>query len=184
MNTNQLRQIIKEELNIVLAEAKKDKKGLSFALAANLEKYGQPQTPKGAKSTHFTKSQEKHVKKTAEKLKKSIKEDIGNYMFFQNLKTIKAAVEEMLKLDEKMVDSILSQGHDWAEDHIATSKDDIEEVKNFLMAKKTVITPGMTDSNIEEKAKFTKKFDNNPALKGKQKGLPDQLQKAIIKKSK
>ena len=184
MNTNQLRQIIKEELNVVLAEAKKDKKGLSFALAANLEKYGQPQTPKGAKSTHFTKSQEKHVKKTAEKLKKSIKEDVGNYMFFQNLKTIKAAVEEMLKLDEKMVDSILSQGHDWAEDHIATSKDDIEEVKNFLMAKKTVITPGMTDSNIKEKAKFTKKFDNDSALKGKQKGLPDQLQKAIIKKSK
>ena len=90
----------------------------------------------------------------------------------------------MLKLDEKMVDSILSQGHDWAEDHIATSKDDIEEVKNFLMAKKTVITPGMTDNNIEEKAKFTKEFDNNPALKGKQKDLPDQLQKAIIKKSK
>ena len=52
------------------------------------------------------------------------------------------------------------------------------------MAKKTVITPGMTDSNIEEKAKFTKKFDNDSALKGKQKGLPDQLQKAIIKKSK
>jgi len=184
MNTNQLRRIIKEELNVVLNEAKKDKKGLSFALAANLEKYGKPQTPKGAKSTHFTKDQEKHVKKTAEKLKKSIKEDIGNYMFFQNLKTIKAAVEEMLKLDEKMVDSILAQGHDWAEDHVATSKDDIEEVKNFLMSKKAVVTPGMANSNIEEKVKFTKKYNDDPALKGKQKGLPDQLQKAIIKKSK
>jgi hypothetical protein len=111
-------------------------------------------------------------------------QESNNYMFFQNLKTIKAAVEEMLKLDEKMVDSILAQGHDWAEDHVATSKDDIEEVKNFLMSKKAVITPSMTNSNIEEKAKFTKKYNDNPVLKGKQKGLPDQLQKAIIKKSK
>ena len=31
-----------------------------------------------------------------------------------------------------MVDMILSNGHDWASDHIATSKDDIEEVYNFL----------------------------------------------------
>jgi hypothetical protein len=30
-----------------------------------------------------------------------------------------------------MVDMILSDGHDWANDHIATSKDDVEEVKNF-----------------------------------------------------
>jgi hypothetical protein len=52
------------------------------------------------------------------------------------------------------------------------------------MSKKAVITPSMTNSNIEEKVKFTKKYNDNPALKGKQKGLPDQLQKAIIKKSK
>ena len=33
-------------------------------------------------------------------------------------------------------DGILASGHDWAEDHIATSKDDVEEVYNFLMTKK------------------------------------------------
>lgn len=132
MKQSQLRQIIREE---ILAEAKKDKTGLSFALAANLEKYGKPQTPKGAKPTHFTKGEEKSVKKTAEKLKKYIKEDIEHYMFFENLKIIKAAVDEMLQMDEAMVDQILSNGHDWAEDHIATSKDDVEEVYNFLKTK-------------------------------------------------
>jgi len=133
MKLSELRQIIKEEL---ISEAKKSKEGLPFALAANIEKYGKPQTPKGAKPVDFTKKQEKSVKKTAEKLKKSMKEDVGNYMFFQNLKTIKQMVDEMLKLDEKMVDGILASGHDWAEDHIATSKDDVEEVYNFLMTKK------------------------------------------------
>ena len=95
-----LKQLIKEEL---LAEAKKDKSGLPFALAANIEKYGKPQTPKGAKPVDFTKKQEKRVKKTAEKLKKSMNEDLNNYMFFQNLKTIKQMVDELLELDEKMV---------------------------------------------------------------------------------
>jgi hypothetical protein len=143
MKKSELLQLIKEE---ILAEAKKkDKSGLPFALAANLEKYGKPQTPKGAKPVDFTKKQEKSVKKTAEKLKKSIKEDLGNYMFFQNLKTIKQMVDDLLKLDEKMVDGILASGHDWANDHIATSKDDVEEVHNFLMNKKVAMPVGMNE---------------------------------------
>ena len=55
-----------------------------------------------------------------------------NYMFFQNLKTIRDAADAILNMNESMVDMILSNGHDWASDHIATSKDDIEEVYNFL----------------------------------------------------
>jgi hypothetical protein len=55
-----------------------------------------------------------------------------NYMFFGNLKTIKRLVDEMLEMDEAKVDAILSDGHNWALDHMATSKDDIEEVFNFL----------------------------------------------------
>jgi hypothetical protein len=133
MKLSKLKQIIKEE---ILVEAKKNKTGLSFALAANLEKYGKPQTPKNTKPVNFTKKQEKQVKKTAEKLKKSIKEEKDNYMFFQNLKTIKQAVDEMLAMDSNTVDMILSNGHDWANDHIATSKDDVEEVYNFLSNKK------------------------------------------------
>ena len=156
MKLSDLKQLIKEEL---LAEAKKDKSGLPFALAANIEKYGKPQTPKGAKPTHFTKGEEKRVKKTAEKLKKSMNEDLGNYMFFQNLKTIKQMVDELLELDEKMVDGILASGHDWAEDHIATSKDDIEEVHNFLMTKEVVEPVGMDeaktpDLKIGDKVKY------------------------------
>ena len=37
---------------------------------------------------------------------------------------------------------------------------------------------------LDEETEFSKEYDNNPALKGKQKELPDALQKAIIKKEK
>ncbi len=58
--------------------------------------------------------------------------EMQNYMFFQNLNTIKNAIEEMMELDHSKVDAILTDGHGWALDHIATSVDDIEEVYHFL----------------------------------------------------
>ena len=57
----------------------------------------------------------------------------SNYMFFGNLKTIKKYVDALLQLDPSQVQEILSDGHDWAADHVATSKDDIQEVGDFLM---------------------------------------------------
>jgi hypothetical protein len=58
--------------------------------------------------------------------------EMQNYMFFQNLHTIKNAIEELIELDPSKVDAILADGHGWALDHIATSVDDIEEVYHFL----------------------------------------------------
>lgn len=56
-----------------------------------------------------------------------------NYMFFGNLETIKMAIDKLLQMDPDKVDSILKDGHNWAADHIATSKDDIQEVADFLI---------------------------------------------------
>lgn len=56
-----------------------------------------------------------------------------NYMFFGNLETIHRLVGLMLEMEPSKVDHILKNGHNWAVDHIATSKDDIEEVANFLI---------------------------------------------------
>lgn len=70
-----------------------------------------------------------------EEISKTLSENKDNYMFFQNLKTIKGAVDEMLTYNPELVDAFLSDGHDWANDHIATSKDDIEEVFNFIKSK-------------------------------------------------
>jgi len=75
--------------------------------------------------------------------------DLKNYMFFQNLKTIKRHVDELLSMDEKMVDAVLSDGHDWASDHISTSTDDIMEVHHFLINKRDY--PEQKESNAENK---------------------------------
>jgi hypothetical protein len=58
--------------------------------------------------------------------------ELNNYMFFQNLHTLKNAVDELLELDPREVDQILTNGHGWALDHIATSVDDVEEVYHFM----------------------------------------------------
>lgn len=102
-----------------------------------------------------------------------LKEEKHNYMFFQNLKTIQTIVNDLLSMDEDHIDEIISNGHEWASDHVSTSKDDLEEVFNFLKSEM-----------IHEKLNFTPKYDDNPKLKGKQSKLPDSLQKSIIKKSK
>ena len=59
-------------------------------------------------------------------------EELSEYMFFGNLETIKSRVDEILAMDPIKVEEILRDGHAWAVDHISTSKDDIEEVSNFL----------------------------------------------------
>ena len=55
-----------------------------------------------------------------------------NYMFFQNLMTIKDAIDDLMQMDREKVDMILTNGHAWATDHLATSVDDVEEVYHFL----------------------------------------------------
>lgn len=60
------------------------------------------------------------------------KSEPKHYMFFSNLKVIKEKVEAMLAMDASQVDAMLDDGHDWASDHISTSKDDVEEVYNWL----------------------------------------------------
>ena len=54
------------------------------------------------------------------------------YMFFQNLASIKHYIEEIMKMNPDEVDNLLKTGHDWASDHIATSKDDIQEVADWI----------------------------------------------------
>lgn len=63
-------------------------------------------------------------------------EDAGmetkNYMFFSNLHAIKEKVDKILSMDKNLIDKMIEDGHDWASEHIATSKDDVEEVYNWI----------------------------------------------------
>jgi hypothetical protein len=57
----------------------------------------------------------------------------GNYMFFSNLEQIKRQCDLLLKLDQNMVNEILDNGHDWADDHISSAKENVDQVFDFLM---------------------------------------------------
>ena len=75
-----------------------------------------------------------------------------NYMFFQNLHTIKDAIEDILAMDKEKVDAMLSAGHGWALDHMATSVDDIEEVYHFLknrMGEEEMVQPEEEMTQVE-----------------------------------
>jgi hypothetical protein len=55
------------------------------------------------------------------------------YMFFSNLEQIHRQTGILLEKDPEMISNILENGHDWAQDHIATSKESIDQVFDFLM---------------------------------------------------
>jgi hypothetical protein len=55
------------------------------------------------------------------------------YMFFSNLQQIRRQMDILLDMDPNMVESVLESGHDWAQDHIATAKESIDQVFDFLM---------------------------------------------------
>ena len=93
----------------------------------------------------------------------------NNYMFWSSLKTIAHASAELLEMDKAMVDNILSDGHGWALDHIATSNDDIEEVYHFL-ANTLDAYDGDTEHGYEDEYGSVEHMMNEGKNKGKNKG--------------
>ena len=71
-------------------------------------------------------------------VKKVLKEEqeSENYMFFGNLKQIARQCKMLLEMDEEMVDQILQDGHDWADDHVSEAKTNMDQVFDFIMNEK------------------------------------------------
>jgi hypothetical protein len=56
----------------------------------------------------------------------------SNYMFFSNLKQMKRQIEMIMEMDPNMIDEIIQNGHDWADDHISEAKTNMDQVFDFL----------------------------------------------------
>jgi hypothetical protein len=71
-------------------------------------------------------------------VKKVLKEEqeSENYMFFSNLKQIARQCQMLLEMDEEMIDQILQDGHDWADDHVTEAKVNMDQVFDFIMNEK------------------------------------------------
>ena len=70
-------------------------------------------------------------------IKKVLSEDhemrSNRYMFFSNLEQMRRQCDLLLDLDQSMVEGILENGHDWAQDHISEAKNNMDQVFDFLM---------------------------------------------------
>ena len=98
-------------------------------------------------------------------IKKVLKEESksGRYMFFSNLEQMKRQCEILLEKDEDEINSILEQGHDWAQDHIAEAKNNMDQVFDFLMNEfEGEDSDVMLENEITEKKK--KNTPTNPEL--------------------
>jgi hypothetical protein len=81
----------------------------------------------------------KIVKLTESDLNRIVKKVINeqeveqaNYMFFSNLKQMKRQIEMIMEMDPDMIDNIIQNGHDWADDHISEAKTNMDQVFDFL----------------------------------------------------
>jgi hypothetical protein len=66
---------------------------------------------------------------------KRVLEEQGSdrYMFFSNLEQMRRQCDILLSKNRDEIDTILDNGHDWAQDHIAEAKNNMDQVFDFLM---------------------------------------------------
>lgn len=64
----------------------------------------------------------------------SVHTETPNYMVMQNVKQMLKQLQTISEMSEDELLSTMAE-HPWAVDHLTTSKDDIEEVYNFLTNK-------------------------------------------------
>lgn len=79
-------------------------------------------------------------------IKRIDEQKTDRYMFFSNLEQIHRQTGILLEKDPKIISDILENGHDWAQDHIATAKESIDQVFDFLMNKEK----GDDDEDFED----------------------------------
>jgi hypothetical protein len=80
----------------------------------------------------------KVIKLTEKDLARLVKKVVNEqhtdrYMFFSNLQQIHRQTGILLERNQEEIHQVLENGHDWAQDHIATAKESIDQVFDFLM---------------------------------------------------
>jgi hypothetical protein len=92
----------------------------------------------------------------------------SRYMFFSNLEQMRRQCDLLLDMDHDMIEEILENGHDWAQDHISEAKNNMDQVFDFLMNESK--EEGTYMSNVDNKdmmmseGKTKKNKPTNPDL--------------------
>jgi ferritin-like metal-binding protein YciE len=89
------------------------------------------------------------------------------YMFFSNIEQMRRQCDILLEMDKSMVEEILEDGHDWAQDHISEAKNNMDQVFDFLMNETESEDNRMDDDVMMEGSELTeKKKKNKPTNPG------------------
>jgi hypothetical protein len=102
-------------------------------------------------------------------------ESVENYMFFSNLQQIQRQCEMLLKMDPNELDSIIKNGHDWADDHISEAKNNMDQVFDFFMNEtkrndNESFTSDMDKFSVNEEKQLNEKcWDGYKRIGGKKK---------------
>jgi uncharacterized protein (DUF608 family) len=111
----------------------------------------------------------KNINSIIKKVLMETRQESQRYMFFSNLEQMKRQCETLLEMDKSEIEQILDYGHDWAQDHIAEAKNNMDQVFDFLMneTKGGDMSSEMDmedDDMIEEGRKKKKNKPTNPSL--------------------
>ena len=87
-------------------------------------------------------------------------QESDRYMFFSNLEQMRRQCDLLLDLNHDEIESILDDGHDWAQDHIAEAKNNLDQVFDFLM-NTTKRYHTMSDEVVNEGTEITEKKKKN-----------------------
>jgi len=91
-----------------------------------------------------------------------------NYMFFSNLEQMARQTKLLLEMDPNMLNQILQNGHDWADDHISVAKENMDQVWDFIMNQKN---GGSNKSMLPQFESNVAKFEEYILFEKKKNGL-------------
>ena len=89
------------------------------------------------------------------------------YMFFSNLEQMKRQCDMLLEMDHSIIEKILDNGHDWAQDHIAEAKNNMDQVFDFLMNETKGDGESETMMDVETMTEGKKKAGTKLCSRGK-----------------
>lgn len=76
---------------------------------------------------------ETDLKRLVNRVLQEAEHENDRYMFFSNLEQIRRQADMLLEMDEDVLHQILENGHDWAQDHVATAKENMDQIFDFFM---------------------------------------------------
>ena len=98
----------------------------------------------------IVKLSEKDLSRLVQKVLNESHHEPANYMFFSNLKQMMRQCKMLLEMDPQMVDEIIQNGHDWADDHVTEAKTNMDQVFDFMMNEKNKLDQYIEFEDLSE----------------------------------